>query len=181
MTSLCTVRITHVSSTLICYCSQLQSTVASFNVSFSRVVPHPSAHCCLNWSRLFCTTGLPAATSFQLPVFNLISGSKVDSNIQELMSKLAWVLEYFLVIVCKPKADITLVILDRLYWNCGRPKTSRLWPRWFLMLNFKNFVLNVLAGPYKKFLGMAGKKNGNFTRPSQYDLVTLKVHNALLD
>ena len=167
MTSLCTVRITHVSSTLICYCSQLQSTVASFNVSFSRVVPHPSAHCCLNccpdYSVLLdCQLQLPF--SFQSLTWS--QDQKVDSNIQELMSKLAWVLEYFLVIVCKPKADITLVILDRLYWNCGRPKTSRLWPRWFLMLNFKTFVLNGLAGPYRKFLGMAVKKFGNFTWPN---------------
>ena len=34
------------------------------------------------------------------------------------------------------------------------------------MLNFKNFVLNVLAGPNRKFLGMAMKKFGNFTWPS---------------
>ena len=35
------------------------------------------------------------------------------------------------------------------------------------MLNFKNFVLNGLAGPYRKFLGMAMKKFGNFTRPTR--------------
>ena len=34
------------------------------------------------------------------------------------------------------------------------------------MLNFKNFVLNGLAGPYRKFLGMDMKKFGNFTRPN---------------
>ena len=33
------------------------------------------------------------------------------------------------------------------------------------MFNFKIFVLNGLAGPYRKFLGMAVKKFGNFTRP----------------
>ena len=57
-----------------------------------------------------------------------------------------------------------LVILGKLYCNCGHPKTSRLWLRWFLMLNFKNFALNVLAGPYRKFLAM--KKFGNFTWPN---------------
>ena len=33
------------------------------------------------------------------------------------------------------------------------------------MLDLKKFVLNALAGIYRKFLRMAVKKFGNFTRP----------------
>ena len=83
-------RIARVSSTLICYCSQLQSSVAHLNVSFSRVVPTPLCPLLSKLlSGLFCISGLPAEIPFQLPVFNLFSGTKVDQNIQELMSKLA--------------------------------------------------------------------------------------------
>ena len=83
-------RIARVSSTLICYCSQLQSSVAHSNVSFSRVVPTPLCPLLSKLlSGLFCISGLSAEIPFQLPVFNLFSGTKVDQNIQELMSKLA--------------------------------------------------------------------------------------------
>ena len=44
------------------------------------------------------------------------------------------------------------------------------------MFNFKIFVLNGLAGPYRKFLGMAVKIFWNFTQPNpgvSYGLATL--------
>ena len=44
------------------------------------------------------------------------------------------------------------------------------------MLNFKIFVLNGLAGPYRKFLGVAVKKFGNFTRP----ITDTKAHGRAL-
>ena len=47
------------------------------------------------------------------------------------------------------------------------------------MLNFKIFVLNGLAGPYRKFLGMAVKKFGNFTQPSM-EALSVFVRACLL-
>ena len=44
------------------------------------------------------------------------------------------------------------------------------------MLNFKKCVFNGLAGPYWKFLGMAMKKFGNFTRPNGYTPRTEQWH-----
>ena len=67
--------------------------------------------------------------------------------------------------------------MDKLYCNCGNPKTLRLCPRWFLMLDFKIFVLNGLAGPYRKFLGMAVKKFGNFTRPNLQSIYPMYFYN----
>ena len=48
------------------------------------------------------------------------------------------------------------------------------------MLNFKNFALNVLAGPYRKFLAM--KKFGNFTWPnveSPTDFSSIVILNGI--
>ena len=60
------------------------------NFTPSRVVPHPSAYRCLKCCpKYFVLQDCQLKLPFQLPVFNLFSGTKVDQNIQELMSKLA--------------------------------------------------------------------------------------------